>query len=161
MQIIVPLAGKSPFFPPEHYFFPKSLVEVRGRPMVEWVIENLKCFQPGARFIFIVHQEEVARFSLDRTLRFLTDDLCDIVALRKPTQGALCSALLAIDHLDMNEPVVVSNGDQLIDADLPNILASFRHNGARASSLSTAFIRAGPMSPWTTTEPSRKRPKRM
>jgi len=132
MQIIVPLAGKSPFFPPEHYFFPKCLVEVRGRPMIEWVVENLKNLKRDARFLFVVHQEEIARFSLDRTLRLLTDGRCEIVALRRPTQGALCSSLLTIDDLELDKPVVVANGDQIIDTDLPSVLASFRNGGARA-----------------------------
>lgn len=132
MQIIIPLAGKSPFFPPDHYFFPKCLVEIRGRPMVEWVVENLKNLELDARFLFVIHQEEAARFSLDRTLRLLTDGRCEIVSLRRPTQGALCSALLAIDHLDLDKPVVVANGDQIIDTDLPAVLTSFRNVEAQA-----------------------------
>lgn len=132
MQIIVPMAGKSNFFPPEHYFFPKSLVEVHGRPMIEWVVDNLRAMTPDARFLFIVHEEEISRFSMDRTLRFLTDDCCEIVSLRQSTLGALCSALLVIDHLDMEQPVVIANSDQIIDADLSEIMACFNASEAQA-----------------------------
>lgn len=81
MQIMIPLAGKSPFFSPEHYFFPKSLIEVDGTPMIERVIENLASVAEDKRFIFVLPSQDVVRFAMDRTLRLLTDGRCSIVGL--------------------------------------------------------------------------------
>ncbi|MFV3464640.1 hypothetical protein ACNJFH_21030, partial [Mycobacterium tuberculosis] len=92
MQIMIPLAGKSPFFSPEHYFFPKSLIEVDGTPMIERVIENLASVAEDKRFIFVLPSQDVVRFAMDRTLRLLTDGRCSIVGLQAGTKGALCSA---------------------------------------------------------------------
>jgi NDP-sugar pyrophosphorylase family protein len=132
MQILVPLAGRSPFFPPDQYFFPKSLIEVAGVPMIERAIGNLRTISSDPAFIFVVHHDDVARFSLDRTLRLLTGDRCTVISLRGPTRGALCSALLAVDHLDLARPLVIANADQVIDADLAAITAGFDRQGARA-----------------------------
>lgn len=132
MQILIPLAGSSPFFPADQFFFPKSLIEVGGRPMIERVIENLKSVAEDTQFLFVVQQDDVHRFSLDRTLELLTDGRCHVIVLRTPTKGALCSALLAIDHVDMARPLLISNGDQIITADLKHIVWKFEEDRARA-----------------------------
>ncbi len=132
MQIMIPLAGKSPFFSPEHYFFPKSLIEVDGTPMIERVIENLASVADDKHFIFVLPSQDVVRFAMDRTLRLLTDGRCSIVGLQAGTKGALCSALMAIDQLDMDAPLIIANGDQVIDADLARIVDGFRRNHVQA-----------------------------
>jgi dTDP-glucose pyrophosphorylase len=124
MQILVPLAGRSPFFKPEDYPFPKPLIEIGGRPMIERVIENLKGISGVTKFIFVVRQEDVARFSLDTTLRLISPG-CEIVSLRNDTKGALCSALMAIDKFSDNLPLIICNGDQIIEADFSAITPSF------------------------------------
>lgn len=132
MQIMIPLAGKSPFFSHEHYFFPKSLIEVGGTPMIERVIENFASITEDKRFIFVLPSQDVGRFAMDRTLRLLTDGRCSIVGLQAETQGALCSALMAIDKLDMDAPLIIANGDQVIDADLSRIIDGFLRKDAQA-----------------------------
>ena len=42
MQVLIPISSRSSFFPDEDYFFPKPLIEVAGRPMIELVITHLK-----------------------------------------------------------------------------------------------------------------------
>jgi len=128
MQILVPLAGNSTFFKPEDYPFPKPLIEVGGTPMIERVVENLARIDAQPKFIFVVRQDDVARFSLDRTLRLIADG-CEIVTLRNETKGALCSALMAIDHIEQDSPLLICNSDQVIDADLNAIVQSFFSGG--------------------------------
>lgn len=132
MQILVPLAGRSDFFSPDQYFFPKPLIEVGGKTMIERVIENLTSVHPNSHFIFIVHQEDIARFSLDKTLSILTDGCCSVIGLTRPTKGALCSAMLAVDLLDPDAPVIVANGDQIIDCDFGEVLSHFEDTDADA-----------------------------
>jgi len=131
IQIVVPIAGDSNFFKPEDYPFPKPLVEVGGRPMIQRVIENLRTLEEDLRFTFIVQQEHVSRFSLDGTLRLLSPG-CSIVSLRNRTMGGLCSALMAIDGLVEAAPLVVSNGDQVLNVDLTLLINTFRSTGADA-----------------------------
>lgn len=132
MQIIVPLAGPSTYFPPETYTFPKPLVEIGGVPMIERVVENLRGVAHEAEFIFLIPREDAARFSLDRTVQLLAGPRCRVVTLRAPTRGALCSALLAIDLLDPERPLVIANGDQVIDADLAGLTSDMLAAGAEA-----------------------------
>src|ERR1700749_3649006 len=122
MNILVPIAGEDKFFRSDEYFFPKPLVEIAGTPMIELCVRNLVRQFPDAHFIFIVQAEHCTRFSLDGMLKILTDGHCTIIRLDRPTKGALCSALLAIDHIAADEPLAVANGDQIIDADLSSLV---------------------------------------
>lgn len=122
MNILIPIAGEDKFFHCDEYFFPKPLVEIAGTPMIELCVRNLKRHFPAAHFLFVVQAQHCTRFSLDGMLRILTDGHCTIIRLDRPTKGALCSALMAIDHIAADEPLVIANGDQIIDADL-NLLA--------------------------------------
>ena len=71
MQVLVPMAGVSPFFPIGEYHFPKPLIEVDGVPMVQKVVEKLRSLGPSVRFVFVVAEEDTRKFSLDTTLRIL------------------------------------------------------------------------------------------
>ncbi len=123
MNILVPIAGDDKFFRSDEYFFPKPLVEIGGTPMIELCVRNLVSQFPDAHFIFIVQAEHCTRFSLDGMLQILTDGRCTIVRLDRSTKGALCSALMAIDHIAADEPLAVANGDQIIEADLSALVS--------------------------------------
>lgn len=126
MRYLVPLAGSSEeLFPRAEFHFPKPLIEVDGIPMIERVILNLRAADPEAHFIFIVRQEDCLSFSLDSALKIATGNSCTIIQLSKPTAGAVCSALLAIEHIDDDEPLVICNGDQVLDGLHSGILESF------------------------------------
>jgi NDP-sugar pyrophosphorylase family protein len=118
MNILIPIAGEDRFFKADEYFFPKPLIEIAGTPMIELCVRNLVRQFPAAHFIFVVQNEHCTKYSLDGMLRILTKDRCTIVRLNQSTKGALCSALLAIDHIPEEEPLAIVNGDQIIDADL-------------------------------------------
>lgn len=125
MQIIIPIAGSSDFFPTEQYFFPKPLVDVGGTPMIQRVVENLESIGQ-ARFLFVAMQDEIARFSLDNVFRILAGADTVVLPLKSGTQGALCSALMAVDHLDLDDELVIANSDQVIQANYSEVVNGFR-----------------------------------
>jgi NDP-sugar pyrophosphorylase family protein len=131
IQILVPMAGPSEFFKPEDYPFPKPLIEVGGLPMIQRVIENLQTIGEDLAFTFIVQQEHIARFSLDRTLKLLAPN-CTIISLRADTRGGLCSALMAIDTFKDDAPLIIANSDQILEVDLRSLIQSFEEAKAAA-----------------------------
>lgn len=118
IQALIPLAGSSPFFGEEAYPFPKALIEVGGKPMIQAVVENLLEIEGLQRFCFVVRSEDCTRFHLDNALRLLTDGRCDIVQLPAETRGAACSCLMAIDLIDHDQHLIIANGDQIIEEEL-------------------------------------------
>ena len=132
VQVLIPISGYSSFFPREEFYFPKPLVEVVEHPMIEVVIGELKRQLDISRFFFVIGKHEARSFSLDRTLRLITNSDSVIIEKDGETSGALSSCLLAIDALAPNQPLVIANSDQIIDDDLSSALRAFDESFAAA-----------------------------
>ena len=116
MQVVVPLAGRGARFEEKGYTFPKPLIEIGGRSMIEMVLENMQ-LPPSAQVTFICRSQHLTAFHLDSVLRLIVPG-CRVIALPSETAGALCSVLLAVDHLNLDEPVLIANGDQIFSTPL-------------------------------------------
>ena len=125
MQILIPTVSRSAFFPEKDYFFPKTLIEIAGRPMIELVVSELRRHFPSAKFTFVADQGDVRRFSLDRTMKLAGGKDSHVVEKFAETSGGLCSCLLAIDGLDLDQPLLIANSDQVIFEDLAAHVARF------------------------------------
>lgn len=132
MKYLIPIAGSEGLFPRSEFHFPKPLIEIGGKPMIAWVIDNIRASDPDAEFVFIARKADCAEFSMDRALQMATDGRCTIVMLDRPTAGAACSALMAIEHINPEQPLVVCNGDQVLDADIGAALKHFQDKGYKA-----------------------------
>ncbi|MET0746741.1 MAG: glycosyltransferase family 2 protein [Rhizobium sp.] len=126
MQILMPIASRSQFFPEQEYFFPKPLIEIAGKPMIDCVVSALRSTIRDARFCFIISADDARRFSLDETLQIVGGPGTKVIQRVGETNGGLCSALLAGDEIDLDQPLVICNSDQIIDAPLTEILETFR-----------------------------------
>lgn len=134
LNLLLPLAGKSQFFREEEFVFPKPLVEVAGKPMIQLVVENLSTIQQAKRFIFILNNEDCQNFHLDSSVNLLASE-CDILRLKSETAGAACSALMAIEHINNDDPLIIANADQVIDGDLNQIIEAFEQDSVDAGVL--------------------------
>lgn len=128
LKIVIPMSGEGKRFAERGYTFPKPLVEIIGRPMIEVVVENLTPAEPH-EFIFVCKQEHVEQFALADVLHLIAPD-CKIVTMRQPTAGALCSVLLAMEHINTDDEVLVANADQFIDVSINTFLSTARAEAA-------------------------------
>jgi len=124
LQIIMPMMDKGARFAEWGYTYPKPLVEIGGRPMIEVVIENLRPASP-CRFLFVCRREQLAQFYLGDVLRLIAPN-CEVVPCEGDTAGALCSALLAIDHVEPEQELLVANSDQYIVAGMEEFYTACR-----------------------------------
>jgi NDP-sugar pyrophosphorylase family protein len=126
-QILIPLAGGNAFFSDNaEYQFPKPLIEINGKPMIQRVFENLQTIErEEVKYIFIIREEDCIRFHLDQTIAILSDYKASIIRLKEQTKGAVCSALMAVDALDLDSPLLIANGDQIIDIELQDAIKYF------------------------------------
>lgn len=122
LQILVPLAGGSMFFDQEEFYFPKPLVEIGGKSMIEYTLSALKRNIKNVQFIFLVRKEDVIKFSLESILKLRAGADSIVIPVGAATKGALCTCLLAIDAIDPTAPLLISNGDQVLDADISTLM---------------------------------------
>jgi NDP-sugar pyrophosphorylase family protein len=131
MNILIPIAGRDKYFREEDFAFPKPLIDILGKPMIEHTINCFKHLDVSVRFTFVVQDELCKLYSLDNVLRILTEGhRCDIIKLPQPTQGAVCSSLMAVEKIDPDEELVVSNSDHVFRMELDHILEGFSQSGA-------------------------------
>lgn len=130
MKTIVLMAGGSEDFEKEGYKFPKYLLEINGKPLLEHFINSLSGFESD--FIFIVKKEEAQKWYLENVIRLLIPN-AKIFKVEKETKGAACTALFAIDEINNDEPLLITNGDQILDMDYKDFLKSFAGKDAGAA----------------------------
>jgi NDP-sugar pyrophosphorylase family protein len=136
MRVLIPLAARNPYFPPEEFHFPMPLIEIDGIPMIKLVVDNLSAISPDLEFIFVALADECRAFSLDNILRLVTQNRCQIVELKQQTKGALCSCLMAIDYFNDDQPLIIANSQQVFDLDLSTAIQDFQQRYLDAGMIS-------------------------
>ncbi len=129
LNVLIPMAGHGSRFETQGYTFPKPLVEVRGRPMIQVVVENLNI---KANFIFIVQKSHYKKYNLNFLLPLIAPG-CDIVQVDKVTEGAACTTLLAKNFIDNDSSLLIANSDQYIDWDSNETMYAFNNGKADGS----------------------------
>jgi HAD superfamily hydrolase (TIGR01509 family) len=113
LKVLIPMAGAGSRFAQAGYTFPKPLIEVNGKPMIQTVVDNLNV---EAEFIFIVQRDHYERYNLHNTLNHIAPN-CKIVQADGVTQGAACTTLLAKEFIDCDTPLLIANSDQYVEWD--------------------------------------------
>lgn len=114
LTIVIPMAGLGSRFSQVGYTFPKPLIEVRGKPMIQVVVDNLN-FDPNfCKFVYIVQESHYEQYNLKYLLNLLTPN-CEIVQTSGVTQGAACSVLLARKFIDNDTQLLMANSDQFLE----------------------------------------------
>ncbi|HXC36575.1 MAG TPA: glycosyltransferase family 2 protein [Candidatus Acidoferrales bacterium] len=123
LQIVIPMAGRGSRFANAGYSTPKPLIPVGGRPMIEWVIENIRP-RRAHRFIFLCLAEHLSAYpEVPAELRRLCPG-CEIVPVSAVTEGAACTMLLARKFIESRDPLMIANSDQLVELDINDYLAA-------------------------------------
>ena len=113
LNVLIPMAGAGSRFQQAGYTFPKPLIDVKGKPMIQVVVENLNI---KANFIYVVQKSHREKYNLDTLLNLITPN-CKIVEVEGITEGAACTALLAKEYIDSENPLFFANSDQFVEWD--------------------------------------------
>jgi len=111
MNVLIPMAGMGSRFMNSGYTFPKPLISIGEKPMIQLAVENLNV---SANFIFIVRRDHYETYNLESMLKIIAPG-CQIVLTDGITEGACCSTLLAEKYINNNQPLLIANSDQFIE----------------------------------------------
>jgi NDP-sugar pyrophosphorylase family protein len=134
LNVLIPMAGMGEF-DKEEFHYPKPLIEIGGRPLIERVVACLDRIREEKQYVFVVQAIDCQVHHLDHVLRLITDNKCKVVQIEGATRGAACSALMAIDYIDNESSLVISNSDHIIDYDLDSVVKEFRSRNLDAGTL--------------------------
>ncbi len=113
LNVLIPMAGAGSRFEKAGYTFPKPLIEVNGKPMIQVVVDNLSL---DSNYTFIVQKEHQAKYNLNTVLSMIVgDNSVNIIPIDGITEGAACTTLLAKNIIDNDNPLIIANSDQFVD----------------------------------------------
>ena len=121
MNVLIPMAGAGSRFVQAGYTFPKPLIEVNGKPMIQVVVDNLNI---DSHYVFIVQEEHFHKYNLKQVLNLIKPG-CDIVTINGITEGAAVTTLLAKEYINSNEPLLIANSDQIVEWNSNECLYAF------------------------------------
>ena len=112
MNIVIPMAGAGARFAAAGYEQPKPFIPLKGRPMIEHVLDNVAC--EGAKFYLLC--------KLDHLSHLRGTSLCErndvaFIPIETMTEGAACTVLRAESFINTDEPLVIANSDQYVEYD--------------------------------------------
>lgn len=142
MNIVLAMAGRGARFRDAGWSIPKPLIEVLGEPMYSWALKGLP-LDLADRVILIVSEELNTDDEFNREVRERYRHLPLIIRSTPPTQGQVCTVLVARDLIDNDEALLIFNADThqqsselrdlIFDPEIDGSLSVFRAPGDKWS----------------------------
>ena len=112
LNVLIPMAGAGSRFQQAGYTFPKPMIQVHDKPMIQVVVDNLGL---EANYHFVVQKEHREKYNLDTFLNLISPGDCKVIEVDGMTDGAACTALLAKEFIDNDNPLFFANSDQFVE----------------------------------------------
>jgi len=112
MIILIPLGGLGKRFRDNGYKQPKALINIFGKPIIYYLLDNLKL--NNIDYVYIPYNKEYINYNLESRLK---KDYSNInfkfLCLKNNTRGAAETINIALEHLDINEdkPILCLDSD--------------------------------------------------
>jgi dTDP-glucose pyrophosphorylase len=134
INVIIPMSGPN-VLDPEHFIYPTQLVEVQGKPLIEHTMAPFLEIERKVNYFPIISSKDVESFSIDDVLQLLLGDDVSLIELSEATKGAACSALLAIEKINNDTPLIITSSDHIIEVCIDEILSDFENRELDAGTI--------------------------
>ncbi len=123
MKILIPMAGEGKRFNEVGYRLPKPLIPVSGKPMILNVLKDLP---KDIECILVVQEKHAADFDIDEL--FHGEDNVNLIKISGRTEGQASTCLLAENHLDPEEELLIAASDNGMLVDWTRFNSEKRHS---------------------------------
>ena len=106
MNILIPMAGKGERFHTSGYTLPKPLIPIKNKPMIQNAIDSLGI---KGNHIFITQKDHEIKSKL---LQNYPDS--NTISIDYITEGPASTCLLAKEHINNDQPLLIANCDQIM-----------------------------------------------
>ena len=119
------MAGEGSRFRKAGYDKPKPFIDVMGKPMIKWVMENLRV--PGAHYILIARKDHI---EAEKELAAIIEKEfpVSIIAVDQLTEGTACTVLFSRKFINNDTPLLIANSDQWVEFSLDDMLQDAKQN---------------------------------
>lgn len=121
LNIVIPIAGPEKNASDAGYI--RSLQEIQRKTILQYAFESLQSIQ-ASNFVVVIKRKDVNHFHLDNVVKLLRPAAKVIIA-EGETMGAACTCMLAVDQLDMDAPLLITGGDQMLTVSTVQIIEDF------------------------------------
>ena len=123
INIVIPMAGEGKRFKNAGYTVQKPFIDIKGKTMLEWSLESL--YIEGARFILIARTPQLLGYEhiMERIQKKYP---CVIVPVESLTEGMASSVLLAAEHINTEDPLLIGACDQTVDVPMGEFVGDAR-----------------------------------
>lgn len=121
-NIVIPAAGQGKRFSEVGYQHPKPLIDVKGKPMIDLVLEN---FRGIGKPIVIMQQRHVEQYCADKIIQYI-EPKAEVTSVDGLTEGAACTVLSAERHFNNSSELIIANSDQFLDYNLKSFIERMR-----------------------------------
>ena len=118
----MPMAGKGTRLQ-SYDSYPKPLVKILGKTIVEWSIETLGL---DGNYIFCCKEEHIKKYNIDKVLKKIVPN-CKIISIDYQTKGTMESVLAASDLINSDEELIISDTDHYLNWDTKYFNNSIRN----------------------------------
>ncbi|MFW2487159.1 sugar phosphate nucleotidyltransferase [Clostridium chromiireducens] len=112
INLIMPMAGKGSRFSKNGFEFPKPLIEINGKPFFYWATQSIRKFIELKSIIFVVLEEHIERFSIDKEImRYFPE--AKIKVIPEVLNGAVLTCIEGIKDINNGYPIIFNDCDHL------------------------------------------------
>ncbi len=116
LNLIMPMGGAGSRFSEQGFLNPKPLLQINGKPFFYWATESIRKFVNIRELIFVVLQEHVNEFSIDKQILSFYPE-AKIKIIPKVLNGAVLTCLEGIDIVDNDGPILFNDCDHMFICD--------------------------------------------
>ena len=108
MNILILAAGDSD----DHFGYPFFLSEIDGIPFIKILIDLLQKNKPE-KIIIVVKKSDADKYNLKNLFSLISNNV-ELICINNKTNGAACSALMAVDNVESSSELLVMNINELL-----------------------------------------------